>query len=141
MLFRSEIRAYGQASANEIIESDPRDFISASKNKSHIIHVVDGDYSTTWKGEKGEYISFELAENAKVDRINVAWKNAEAGARYEIQISSGGGQFLPVQRGEVTPNQEETIRFNKTGGSDLRILITNGSAEIAEIKLPELRKE
>ena len=47
-----EIRAYGQASANEIIESDPRDFISASKNKSHIIHVVDGDYSTTWKGEK-----------------------------------------------------------------------------------------
>ena len=61
-------------------------------------------------------------------------------AHYEIQISSGGGQFLPVQRGEVTPNQEETIRFNKTGGSDLRILITNGSAEIAEIKLPELRK-
>ena len=136
-----EIRAYGQASTNEIIESDPRDFISASKNKSHILHVVDGDYSTTWKGEKGEYISFELAENAKVDRINVAWKNAEAGTHYEIQISSGGGQFLPVQRGEVTPNQEETIRFNKTGGSDLRILITNGSAEIAEIKLPELRKE
>ena len=103
--------------------------------------MVDGDYSTTWKGEKGEYISFELAENAKVDRINVAWKNAEAGARYEIQISSGGGQFLPVQRRKVIPNQEETIRFNKTGGSDLRILITNGSAEIAEIKLPELRKE
>lgn len=68
-------------------------------------------------------------------------ENAEAGTHYEIQISSGGGQFLPVQRGEVTPNQEETIRFNKTGGSDLRILITNGSAEIAEIKLPELRKE
>lgn len=93
------------------------------------------------KVKKGKYISFELAENAKVDRINVAWKNAETGTHYEIQISSGGGQFLPVQRGEVTPNQEETIRFNKTGGSDLRILITNGSAEISEIKLPELRKE
>ena len=136
-----EIRAYGQASANETIESDPRDFISASKNKSHIIHVVDGDYSTTWTGDKGEYISFELAENAKVDHVGIAWKNAEAGSRYEIQISSGGGQFLPVQSGEVKPNQEENIQFNKTGGSDLRILITSGSAEIAEIKLPELRKE
>lgn len=73
--------------------------------------------------------------------ISDAWKNAEAGSRYEIQISSGGGQFLPVQSGEVKPNQEENIQFNKTGGSDLRILITGGSAEIAEIKLPELRKE
>lgn len=29
-----EIRAYGQASANETIESDPRDFISASKTRA-----------------------------------------------------------------------------------------------------------
>ena len=40
-----EIRAYGQGATSEVIEADPTDFISASKNTSHIIHVVDGDYS------------------------------------------------------------------------------------------------
>lgn len=136
-----EIRAYGQGATSEVIEADPTDFISASKNTSHIIHVVDGDYSTTWTGDKGEYISFELAENTKINHILVTWKNADAGSTYEIQVSSGGGQFLPVQTGAVKPNADDDIRFNLTTGSDIRIVITNGKAEIAEVKLPELRKE
>ena len=136
-----EIRAYGRGATGETIQSDPTDFISASKNASHIIHVVDGDYSTTWTGDKGEYISFELADNTKINHMLVTWKNAESGSTYEIQISSGGGQFLPVQKGAVRPNADDDIRFNLTSGSDIRILITSGKAEIAEVKLPELRKE
>lgn len=112
-----EIRAYGQASANEIIESDPRDFISASKNKSHILHVVDGDYSTTWKGEKGEYISFELAENAKVDRINVAWKMQKPAhttrfrfpAEADNSFRYNAEKLLPIRKKPFGSTRQEAV--------------------------------
>ncbi len=136
-----EVKAYGGQAVDGTAPQGPADFISASKDARHAGNVTDGNRSTVWTGSKGEFISFELAENAKVDHIRISWKKAAPDAAYDIQISNGGGQFLSVKTGKVKPDTDEDIRFSRTGGSDLRILVTEGEAEIAEVSLPELRKK
>ena len=136
-----EIVAYGQTSSHEETIENRSRFISASKNAWNVPNVIDGDISTSWTGTKGEYISFELDGKKMIDRIGIVWKDASNGAKYEIQLSNGGGQFLPIQSGTVKANQAETVTFTPSGASDIRIVIKEGKAQVAEIKLPELKKE
>ena len=136
-----EIVAYGQTSSHEETIENRSRFISASKNAWNVPNVIDGDISTSWTGTKGEYISFELDGKKMIDRIGIVWKDASNGAKYEIQLSNGGGQFLPIQNGTVKANQAETVTFTPSGASDIRIVIKEGKAQVAEIKLPELKKE
>ena len=136
-----EIVAYGQTSSHEETIENRSRFISASKNAWNVPNVIDGDISTSWIGTKGEYISFELDGKKMIDRIGIVWKDASDGAKYEIQLSNGGGQFLPIQNGTVKANQAETVTFTPSGASDIRIVIKEGKAQVAEVKLPELKKE
>ena len=72
---------------------------------------------------------------SKIDGTYLSAQLTLSGAKYEIQLSNGGGQFLPIQSGTVKANQAETVTFTPSGASDIRIVIKEGKAQVAEIKL------
>ncbi len=110
--------------------------ITASAAQESAANVIDGNLSTDWKANTGDYITFALENNASPNSIAIAWKEKSRDAKFEIQLSGGGGQFLTVYEGSVDANNElKTYRFKGTTASDLRILITNGKASISEVKI------
>ena len=61
--------------------------------------------------------------------------------RFEIQLTSGGGQFLTVHRGEVDADLNfVNYTFPLTNASDIRILITGGSGAVESINLTPVKK-
>lgn len=114
--------------------------LSDSKASRTAGNVIDNNSETVWKGTAGEYITFSLKENAEPDQVNIIWANPKREeVEFEIQLSSGGGQFLPFYNGKYNGSgkQQMTYTFDKNAASDLRILIRKGTAAIAEVKLKE----
>ena len=72
-------------------------------------------------------------------QIGIAWDEG-APVEFEIQLSSGGGLFVPVWRGKSRLNNGtmETYTFDGATSSDLRILILSEEGRIKEVKLDEL---
>ena len=123
-------------------------FMHPSENKENISNVFDGDENTFWRAsEKGAYIDFELKEGAIPEEISIRWEN-ENGKKYafEIQLSGGGGQFMPVFTGESNGTSEtETYTFKGFPSSDLRLILygnqDNKISSITEVKLNVMKKE
>ena len=87
-----------------------------------------------------QWITFALENNASPNNIAIAWKEKSKDAKFEIQLSGGGGQFLTVYEGTVEATNELTnYRFKGTTASDIRIVITSGNASISEVKIKELK--
>lgn len=94
-----------------------------------------------WQGKKGESLTFPMAEGAQPSQIILTWGETEQSAGFEIQLSSGGGQFLTVYKGIVNIlDQPITYNFSKTVATDVRVVITEGVASIKDIKLDGMRK-
>lgn len=105
--------------------------------------VVDKDLNTKWQGVAGDYITFSLQENAEPGKVEIIWANSgNEPVAFDIQLSSGGGQFLTVYQGtyQGAGIKQMTYTFNPNSASDLRILIRKGKPGIAEVKIPEFRK-
>ena len=117
--------------------------ISASTNQGTVNHVIDNDLSTFWEGNKGDYITFALENEAKINSISITFnRENKVSTDFEIQLSSGGGQFLTVYSGTIdTYSQPLTFNFKETIASDLRIVLGSDRGGIAEVKLPQLRKK
>ena len=132
--------APGQAPAtNTHKDSTP---VSASTNADTVDNVIDNNLTTFWEGNKGDYITFTLQNGAKIDGVSIAFSR-ENGLEtdFEIQLSSGGGQFLTVYSGTVKEyNKLLDFRFKGTTASDLRIVLGSDRVGVAEIKLPQLQK-
>ena len=130
----------GQAPAtNTNKDSTP---VSASTNADTVDNVIDNNLTTFWEGNKGDYITFTLQNGAKIDGVSIAFSR-ENGLEtdFEIQLSSGGGQFLTVYSGTVKEyNKLLDFRFKGTTASDLRIVLGSDRVGVAEIKLPQLQK-
>lgn len=130
----------GQApAANTTKDSSP---VSASTNAETADKVIDNNLTTSWEGNKGDYITFALQNGAKIDGVSIAFSR-ENGLEtdFEIQLSGGGGQFLTVYSGTVKEyNKLLDFRFKGTTASDLRIVLGSDRVGIAEIKLPQLKK-
>ncbi|WP_195534310.1 beta-glucosidase [Bacteroides finegoldii] len=116
--------------------------ISASTNQGTVNHVIDNDLSTFWEGNKGDYITFALENEAKINSISITFnRENKVCTDFEIQLSSGGGQFLTVYSGTIdTYSRPLTFNFKETIASDLRIVLGSDRVGIAEVKLPQLRK-
>lgn len=100
--------------------------------------LFDNNMYTEWNGHKGDYLTIALKDKAQPENISIYWKSKEIPAMFEIQVSSGGGQFITVHKGTVEDVEKYTsYSFMKTIASDIRIVITSGSVSIAEIKLDE----
>ena len=116
--------------------------ISASTNQGTVNHAIDNDLSTFWEGNKGDYITFALENEAKINSISITFnRENKVCTDFEIQLSSGGGQFLTVYSGTIdTYSRPLTFNFKETIASDLRIVLGSDRVGIAEVKLPQLRK-
>ena len=131
---------YDKEQANISAASRQQKSVIASSTQESAPSVLDGNPSTAWKANKGEYITFALENNASPNNIAIAWKEKSKDAKFEIQLSGGGGQFLTVYEGTVEATNELTnYRFKGTTASDIRIVITSGNASISEVKIKELK--
>ena len=94
-----------------------------------------------WTGAKGDYITLPMKEGATPSEIKILWQNIETSTAFEIQASSGGGQFLTVYSGNVIPSNEY-ITYPLKGDivSDVRIVMTSGKGTIAEVILNGVEK-
>lgn len=138
---RFTVVEYGKEQAVSSAASHQQKSVIASSGQESAPFVLDGNLSTAWKANKGEYITFALENNASPNSIAIAWKEKSKDATFEIQLSGGGGQFLTVYEGTVdATNELKNYRFKGTTASDIRIVVTNGNASISEVKVKELKK-
>ncbi|WP_380906599.1 glycoside hydrolase family 3 N-terminal domain-containing protein [Sphingobacterium chuzhouense] len=113
----------------------------ASEGQNQINPVLDNNISTVWEGQRGDYLTFTMEDNAKPKEIFIHWKSVAEPTTFEVQVSSGGGQFLTVYKGEAHPTND-LARFPLKGdlASDVRIMLTAGRAAIAEVDIPSLKR-
>ena len=111
-------------------------------NQGTVNHIIDNELSTFWEGNKGDYITFALENEAQINSTSITFnRENKVSTDFEIQLSSGGGQFLTVYSGTIdTYSRPLTFNFKETIASDLRIVLGSDRVGIAEVKLPQLRK-
>lgn len=115
----------------------PEKPVSASTNPEDVMKVLDGDNTTYWQGNKGDYLTFALKGNPKVDEVSITFvRENNLPSTFEIQLSGGGGQFLTVYNGTVTEyGKPITYTFKGTTASDLRILLNDDRVGVAEVNI------
>lgn len=115
----------------------PENPVSASANPEDVMKVLDGDNTTYWQGNKGDYLTFALKGNPKVDEVSITFvRDNNLPSTFEIQLSGGGGQFLTVYNGTVTEyGKPITCKFKGTTASDLRILLNDDRVGVAEVNI------
>ena len=115
----------------------PQKPVSASTNPEDVMKVLDGDNTTYWQGNKGDYLTFALKGNPKVDEVSITFvRENNLPSTFEIQLSGGGGQFLTVYNGTVTEyGKPITYTFKGTTASDLRILLNDDRVGVAEVNI------
>jgi beta-glucosidase len=119
---------------NKIVETPP---VVSNPQTATALHVLDSNPRTSWEGHKGYHLTFPLDENKPLSHIDIRWdKETDVESIFEIQVSSGGGQFITVFKGSPqNVNTENRYSFNETAGTDLRIRILSGKVKIAEVAL------
>ena len=115
----------------------PEKPVSASTNQEDVMKVLDGDNTTYWQGNKGDYLTFALKGNPKVDEVSITFvRENNLPSTFEIQLSGGGGQFLTVYNGTVTEyGKPITYTFKGTTASDLRVLLNDDRVGVAEVNI------
>lgn len=115
----------------------PEKPVSSSTNPEDVMKVLDGDNTTYWQGNKGDYLTFALKGNPKVDEVSITFvRENNLPSTFEIQLSGGGGQFLTVYNGTVTEyGKPITYKFKGTTASDLRILLNDDRVGVAEVNI------
>ena len=115
----------------------PEKPVSASTNLEDVMKVLDGDNTTYWQGNKGDYLTFALKGNPKVDEVSITFvRENNLPSTFEIQLSGGGGQFLTVYNGTVTEyGKSITYTFKGTTASDLRILLNDDRVGVVEVNI------
>ena len=101
------------------------------------INVLDGYSSTYWQCNKGDYLTFALKGNPKVDEVSITFvRENNLPATFEVQLSGGGGQFLTVYSDIVEEyGKSKTYKFKGTTASDLRILLNDDRIGISEVDI------
>lgn len=120
-----------QATVQDCIEGDNTD-----SNTSAIRLITDGDFTTAWKALQGDYVTIAIKDEMYSNKIGIAWKEGSDNSTFEIQVSSGGGQFLTVITDKVRANNKMyyyTIDHRPI--SDIRVLVSKGNASLSELKL------
>lgn len=98
------------------------------------LSVLDNDPNTCWTGNKGDYLNIPMNATGGANNIGIRWK--VPAEKFEIQVSAGGGQFLTIYNGfSETAGEMIFYPLDKKVISDIRILPTQGSASISEIKI------
>ena len=75
--------------------------------------------------KKGQYYSIRGKKD--MTGLTVDWGKG-TDCRFSIQYTNGGGQFLDLYSGTMNGSGKEQYRFEKTDASEVRIMITDGTA-------------
>jgi beta-glucosidase len=109
--------------------------ISSSPVSPTAKNVADGNRNTSWKGKSGDYLNFSIPNNKEINNLTIEWGQLKPNTKFEIQLSSGGGQFINVYSGQfLRANDMANYSFKSNTASDIRIQITSGEVEIKEVK-------
>lgn len=99
------------------------------------------EFPVKWSGKRGDDLTFRMKDGAKPAEIGLIWKDVEEGSSFEVQVSSGGGQFITAFSGAQKDSNEITIYpLKKDVASDVRVIITSGSGSIVKVKLKDVAK-
>ncbi len=79
---------------------------------------------------KGDEVIIPVGK--EMDRVKVEWAPGSY-CDFEIQTTSGGGQFNTVFTGKIEDGGVKTYKFSKDNVSELKVLITKGSAIIHSV--------
>ena len=104
--------------------------------------MLKDDTKISWTGSKGDFLTLPIKDNSTLNKISILWSQLQGNpVQFEIQASSGGGQFLTVYSGEATTaNVIQDYAINPIVASDVRILVRSGKASIGEIKIGKAKK-
>lgn len=122
-------------------------YIHASSNQQNVRNLTDVSSNTRWESKSNEAtIDFELSKDAKPSEIRINWgKRIKAQYNIEIQLSGGGGQFIPVFNGKNKLSEGmESYQFEGFPATDLRLIIhtvKNEKITISDIRLDQLKTE
>lgn len=121
---------------SQIVEILP---VTSTPQTSMALNVLDGNPETSWEGHRGYNLTFPLDENKPLDEVYITWfDETDLQSVFEIQVSSGGGQFITVFKGSPRDlNRENKYSFNETAGTDLRIRVVSGKVNIADVTIEQ----
>lgn len=117
---------------NKLKERSP---VSSDPQTIAALNVVDNDSKTFWEGISGYYLTFPITSDKPFNSIKIHWdKDTDKNSKFEVQISSGGGQFITILRGiPESLDGQNTYSFAESIGTDLSIRITSGKVKISEV--------
>ena len=117
----------------------PKSPVRASTNEQTAMNVLDGNPSTTWQGNKGDYLTLMLGKKQTVESVTVTFaRDNGLPSTFDIQLSGGGNQFLTVYSGTVTDyGKPLTCSFKGNTATEVRILLNDDLVGIAEVSLPQ----
>lgn len=81
---------------------------------------------------RGEDLTLPADDSKDVSGVTVEWLKGTA-CSFEILISDGGGQFIPVFSGKSTAAGKKTYRFEPVKASEVRLLVTKGKAVVGSL--------
>ena len=91
--------------------------------------------NSVWTGKAGDFLTLPVTAGKAVSGLVVSWKDLpDEPVRFEIQLSSGGGQFLTVWEGEAEAG-DQTCSFDGSPATDCRLLLKSASASVGGIRL------
>ena len=113
-----------------------KDIVSDDKMSANAALVIDGDAVTAWRGESGSSLTFALNKDNRAKAVDIIWNNNHnSKVNFEIQLSSGGGQFITTYKGEHKGGGQQfrSYKLPSNEASDIRVVITSGKGSIAEV--------
>ena len=122
-------------------------YLHSSHDQREILNLIDGNSETYWEtSSKETTIDFELLDKAHPNEISIAWRNGHYyNYSFEIQLSGGGGQFIPVFKGTSSGSTDKPEKYEFKGfpASDLRIILLGNSrddrAALSEVFIKEFK--
>lgn len=134
-----DIRLEDTLIIRDIFNTSP-EITNNNKSNATLGEVLDNNKETMWTGKSGESLTFALKDGTKAQEISIFWKQISEPTSFEIQASRGGGQFITTYSGTVeTTDKFQNYPLGGDVASDIRILITQGKASIAEVVLDNLK--
>lgn len=119
---------------------DFKEFAKEEQKNKKLESKNDGQIALSWSGKKGDDLTFSMVEGSKPETIGIYWKSVSDPTTFEIHVSSGGGQFITVYKGKAEDvNNFSYYPLKKDVASDVRILLTSGSASISEVILDGIK--
>ena len=119
---------------SEVVDTPP---VISNPQTTTALYVLDDNNETYWEGQKGYHLTFPLDENKSLEDIDISWgENTDLKSVFEVQVSSGGGQFITVLKS--TPQDINSVNkytFEESAGTDLRIRIVSGVVNISEVDI------